>query len=56
MEIELSYKRTGVCTAAEKYNCMLMLTEVNSKIHMDFRSPESGFYCSDIPYFLPDGL
>lgn len=46
----------GGCTVAEIYNCMLMLTEVNSKTHMDFNTAESGLHCLNVPYFLPDGL
>lgn len=58
METELSHcvKEQGGCAAAEIYNCMLMITEVNSKTHMDFSSAESEFHCSNVPYFLPDGL
>lgn len=49
-------QRMGDCTAAKIRNCMLMLTEVNSKTHTDLHNAEAGYHSSNVSYFLPDVL
>lgn len=46
----------GDCTATRIYNCMLMLTEVNSKTHMDLHNVEAGYHSPNVSYFFPDVL